>query len=758
MLKKITEFSFTHPKPVTYVLVLVTMFFALQFPKIKTDTDPKNMLPATSSVRVYNDKVDELFELHPDVLALGIVNEKGIFNRGTLQLLSELTEEIKEINGVIPEDVTSLTESSNVLEEKETLVVKPAVSEIPQTIEEMEKLKSSLTQNPLFSGRLVSYDGTATVIYIPITKQADGKKIASTISKMLPKEREEKFYLAGDPVARDTFGSDMFLQMGIFSPIAGMVMFLVLWLMFRNFTLIAANMGTACMSIIWSMGAFIGLGVPVHIMSSMAPVFLMAISTDTVHIFNEFYFRLRETKNRREAVLQTMNAVARPILFTDLTTAAGFASLATESIIPVKVFGLMVACGTLVILLMSFTFVPAVLALISEEKLSSMTSENENASQGNFLSSCATFSIARRKAILLVAGIFLVVSFLGIKKIHVNNNMAAWFKKGSPVREADAVLNKKLAGTASGYIVSVAEHEDEIKNPENLKAIERLQRELETLTEVGKTVSIADVLKRIHRVLHGDDPAYEIIPDSREVIAQYLFLLSMSAKPRDINNFVDPTFTEANMIVSLKTWDADSFEKVVEKAKAFEGSASLSFKPAGIAYFNSVWNKEVLYGMLRGFITGAVFVFILMTLSFRSVFWGGVATLPLLFTIAVIYGFVGFVRKDFDMPISVLSTLSLGLATDFAVHFVGRFQQRFEEVQNVRDALEWTVKRPGMGIMRNAFLFSAGFSTMIFSPLTPYITVGLFMAGIMLFSAAATLVMLPGIVIVTEKIWNRRKN
>ena len=175
MLKKITEFSFTHPKPVIGVLVLVTMFFALQFPKIKTDTDPKNMLPATSSVRVYNAKVDELFELHPDVLALGIVNEKGVFNKQTLQLLFELTEKIKEINGVIPEDVTSLTESSNVLEEKETLVVKPAVSEIPQTIEETEKLKQSLTQNPLFSGRLVSRDGTATVIYIPITKQADGK-------------------------------------------------------------------------------------------------------------------------------------------------------------------------------------------------------------------------------------------------------------------------------------------------------------------------------------------------------------------------------------------------------------------------------------------------------------------------------------------------------------------------------------------------------------------------------------------------------
>lgn len=746
-----------YPRQVVAIAVLLTLLFASQFVKIKTDTDPKNMLPVISSVRVYNAKVEEMFELQPDVIVLGITHEKSIFNTKTLLHLSALTEKIKNIDGVIPEDVLSLTEASNVYEENGTLVVRSAVSEIPPDGNGLKRLQSSVTQNPLFSGKLVSRDGKTTVISIPIVKKASGKKIADEITKLLPGNSNEKFYLAGDPVARDTFGADMFKQMAIFSPLAGMVMFVVLWLMFRNFTLIFVNMGVAMMSIIWSMGAFIGAGIPVHIMSSMSPVFLMAIATDTVHIFNEFYFRLRETTNKNDAVLQTMDAVARPILFTDLTTMAGFASLATGHIVPVKIFGLMVAAGTFVILLSSFTLVPAVLSLIPEKALH--RSGNKTHTGNRFLEGIGNFSFTQKKGIALVSILLFLVSVFGISKLHVNNNMLAWFKKGSSVRTADDVMNKALSGTALGYVVAEAPKEGGMKDQRSLKEIEHLQREIEKIPDVGKTLSIVDVLKRIHRVLHGEKSTYEKIPDAKNIIAQYLFLFSMSAKPRDVNNFLEPSYREANIFVQLKTWDADAYEKVVERLKEHSGKNGfmLSYKPAGIAYFNMIWNKEVLYGMLHGFITGTLFVFVLMALSFRSVFWGALASVPLLFTIALIYGFVGFAGKDFDMPISVLSTLSLGLATDFAVHFVGRFQQKFSEGAAVQEALLWTITRPGAGIVRNAILFSSGFLVMVFSPLTPYITVGVFMAAIMLISALATLMLLPGIVAFTQKWWNRNK-
>src|SRR4030043_1061017 len=109
--------------------------------------------------------------------------------------------------------------------------------------------------------------------------------------------------------------------------------------MFRDLFLSITLMMDAMMSIVWSMGLLIALGFPVHIMSSMAPVFLMAIATDSIHIFNEFYFRYRETKDKKAAIIETMRAVSRPVRYTALATAAGFAVLLFMNIVPVRILG-----------------------------------------------------------------------------------------------------------------------------------------------------------------------------------------------------------------------------------------------------------------------------------------------------------------------------------------------------------------------------------------------------------------------------------
>jgi predicted RND superfamily exporter protein len=250
-------------------------------------------------------------------------------------------------------------------------------------------------------------------------------------------------------------------------------------------------------------------------------------------------------------------------------------------------------------------------------------------------------------------------------------------------------------------------------------------------------------------VLHQDDPVYDRIPDSTPEIAQYLFLFGMAAKPSDLDNVVDYPFEKTNLWVNLKTWDAQAMRDVIARTRAYAGEhhfPGVEFRPAGIAYFNLVWNDAVLSDMLRGFILALVLVFVILVFNFRSWKWAFVASTPLVFTILVIYGAIGYLGKDFDMPISVMSTLALGMAVDFPIHFVSRFRQRYAKEPDLEKALLWTAARPGKGIMRNAALFAVAFSVMAFAPLTPYITVGVFIVSMMLLSAVATLVGLPALI------------
>ncbi|OGS45133.1 MAG: hypothetical protein A2539_00620 [Elusimicrobia bacterium RIFOXYD2_FULL_34_15] len=758
----LVEFSVNHPKLIVWIIVILTIIFMTQFPKVKIDTNPKNMLPKTSDVRVWNDEVEKTFGLYEDMIVVGISQENGVLNRETLGKIQRITEDILKLKGVATRDVNSFTTITNVTAEEDILKVAPLMTGVPKTDNEITVLKKMLFENPMFVDRIISKDGKTTAIYVPLEKGSNGKVIADNIREIVKKEKGiEKYYIAGDPVARDTFGAVMFKLMAIFAPIAMFVMLAVRYFMFRDLFLSITLMMDAMISIVWSMGLLIALGFPIHIMSSMAPVFLMAIATDSIHIFNEFYFRYKENKDKKRAIIDTMNAVGRPVRYTALATAAGFAVLLFMNIIPVKVFGGLIAFGAVILRILSFSFIPAMFTFVKEENIAKIAASEdiESGWSSKFLKKLAGFGIYKTKTTVIVGLVLFIISLIGISKIVVNNNMVEWFKKNSEVRSADTVMNQSLGGTSLGYVVGIANEDEYIKTPEAMRYIEGLQRHLEKLPIVGKTTSVVDYVKRMNRVLHNNDPKYDSVPETKEIIGQYLFLFSMSAKSSDLDNVVDFSFRKANIWVQLKTWNARTMEDVIKAVDEYKKTnpTPMEFKPSGPAYFNFIWNNEVLWDMVKGFIMALIVVLIILSFNFRSIKWAIVGYSPLLFTVILIYGVVGFVGKDFDMPISVLSCLSLGMAVDFAIHFIGRFKQRLAEIRNTEvrtkkpdeiliDSLLWTAKRPGKGIMRNAVLFGASFSVMIFAPLTPYITVGAFIVSMMMLSALMTIIYVPALI------------
>lgn len=748
----LTDWSTRRPRLTIALTLGIAMLFGVWLPGMRTDTDPKNMLPATSDVRVLNDQVDQWFGLHADMIVVGIVRDGGIFERQTLETVGRITDAIANLHGVVSVDITSLTTADNVVVDEGTLRAQPLLPQVPQTSEEMERFRHSLMDNSMVVGRLVSQDGTATAIYVPLEKGANGKVIADQIRGIIGQEQASglRFFVAGDPVARDTFGTEMFRQMALFAPLAGMVMLIALYLMFRSFVLSFCIMAVAMLASLCSMGLLIAVGQPVHIMSSMMPVFLMAIATDSIHIFNEFYFRLRETPDRRRAVLETMQVVGAPVRYTALATAAGFGVLVLGGIIPVQVFGVFVAFGTIVIRLLSFSFIPAVMMLVSRRVLDTASKRDDlEAGSSRWLGALGRGTIRHPVAVLGAGMVILAVAAIGIPKIRINNNMIRWFKSSSEIAVADRVMNQKLGGTSLLYLVVSANEPDGLKEPERLRYVASLQRAIEKDPAVGKTTSVVDLLERINRVLHNDRREEQVLPTSKEIAGQYLFIFGMAAKPSTLENLIDSDSQRANVWVQLKSWDASAVEGVLAQVDSYVRShppPGLTIKPAGIANFNRVWNDEVLKDMVKTFVAALVVVLAILALSFRSLRWGLLAFVPLLFTIALIYGAVGFAGKDFDMPISVLSTLSLGMAVDFAIHFIRRYRQRLAETGDSAEALVWTVSRPGKGILRNAILFSLAFAVMVASSLTPYITVGVFIMAMMMLSAIFTLIYLPALI------------
>ncbi len=876
----ITRFSLNRPWLVTGFMITVTLCLALlaALPSIwpetfkglnplKVDTDPENMLPKEESVRAFHDSMKKEMALY-DIVVLGVVNEShpnGVFNTESLRKIYELTEYAKTLRwpdekhpdklaGVIktdliaPSTVDSIEQGGLGSVRFEWLMRFP-----PNTEEEALAIRKKAANIPFLNGTLISEDGKAVCLYLPLTSKDISYKIYSKLREKIDTfSGNEQYYITGLPVAEDTFGVEMFKQMAISAPLAMLIIFLLMLFFFRKPLLIISPMIVAMVSVVCTMGLLIITGNTVHIMSSMIPIFIMPIAVlDAVHILSDFFDRYQETKDQEETVVKVMDTLFTPMLYTSLTTAVGFASLALTPIPPVQVFGLFIAFGVMVAWVFTVTFIPAFIMFIPKKSLENFGASTLHGDRAGtqtpltrFLAWLGEVTFHRAKLIMAATAILTLIAVYGIYQIKINDNPIKWFNQKHPIRVADKVLNEHFGGTYMGYLalesqadkdlpqyvaglsgridkriaalkdslptisaafenlrsqtthalksvsskkellerlVSFADGQfqnasgrqydawdevllfldqerqlDEVfKQPEALRYIAELQKHLLTTGVVGKSNSLADLVKTVYRELLLGDPQKFKIPDTANAVAQCLITYQNSHRPQDLWHFVTPDYTKTVLWVQLKSGDnldmANVVRSVDEYIAANPAPFNIKHQWFGLTYINVVWQNKMVSGMLEAFLGSFLIILLMMTILYRSALWGMLSMVPLTVTIGLIYGVIGLIGKDYDMPVAVLSSLSLGLAVDYAIHFLSRSRQLRAGFDSWAQTAGPVFGEPARAIARNVVVIGVGFLPLLAASLVPYQTVGIFIAAILLTAGIASLLILPSMISILER-------
>jgi len=870
---KIVEISLNHPKFVVSFFVVMTLSLAFFITGIKDqiDTDPENMLAKDEAVRVFHDEMKKELALH-DMVVIGVTDDEhpdGVFNPNTLSNIFALAEFAKtltwqdknnasnfegviEIDLMAPSVVDNIEQGSQIGEIKfEWLMPKP-----PATKKDAYAIRDKAMRLPFLNGTLVSEDGKAIALYLPLTRKDLSYRISQEIkNKVETFSGTEKYYVTGLPVAEDTFGVEMFKQMGISAPLAMLVIFLLMLYFFRKLSLIISPMIVAMMSVLSTMGLLIGLGYTVHIMSSMIPIFIMPIAVlDSIHILSDFFDRYQETRDHRATLLKVMDKLFMPMLYTSLTSAAGFASLALAPIPPVQVFGIFIAFGIMLAWVLTITFIPAYIMFIPKKKLDSFGAVAQ-AEKKTFMTSVlhklGYFTVKYAKLIIIITVVFAGIAVYGITKIQINDNPTKWFAKSHPIRVADKVLNEHFGGTYMAYLAlepvktnlshevlindfrifadvkskkleeeypgaknifekltvkaeslknvktktellsnlvvyaekiplkkgghgvandsfldaldevifvleaKLQESRDLFKQPRVLQYMEKLQNHIVNDEKVGKANSLVDVVKTVYRELLGGKDEYFKIPDSSAKVAETLFQYQNSHRPHDLWHFVTPDYRKSSIWFQLKSGDNKEMARISKETRTFINNnpppVPLDIKWFGLTYINVVWQDKMVSGMMQAFFGSFLIVFFMMVVLFRSALWGLLCMIPLTVTIGLIYGTVGLVGKDYDMPIAVLSSLTLGLAVDFAIHFLARAKKIVGETGSWKNSIEEVFDEPARAITRNVIVIAVGFLPLLAAPLLPYKTVGVFLATILAISGIGTLFILPALITLLNK-------
>ncbi|MCP5025879.1 MAG: MMPL family transporter, partial [Actinomycetia bacterium] len=707
----LVEMSMRHAKRVVVVALALTAVFAVMFVRLEIDTNPENMLPADDEARVLNAEIREEFGTG-DMIVVGVFADEDMVTVDRFGAAITFHDRLSEVDGV---------------DEATLISVRTAVTgEPPATDTEADALAEHIALDPLLGGNVLSEDGDTLAFFVPLDDKSDAQAVrdgANDILDDIPELASFERHVAGLPLAQEAFGAQMFVQMGLFAPLAGLAIFALMLLFFRRFVLVGPAMLLAMLSVVWAMGLLIGTGNTLHIMSSMIPIFLMPIAIlDSIHVISEFFDRYGRMRDRIGALRTVYDELSGPITFTTITTVVGFLALALTPIPPVRVFGIFVAAGVAIAWLGTVTILPAVLMLVKEESIERAVGDRAPGDSwfAGVVRRLPLGATRHRVLVLVGVGVLAAVAVPGVAQIEVNDNPVRWFRSDHEVRVATERLNDELPGTFGASLILTVDEPGLLTDPSTISSIQQLQAAFEDDPVVGTSASYVDLLGGTE----GPD-AIVALDGARQ------------ASPLTSTLITDDG-TRANIRLQLRSGDNQAMQSVLDltdeqlSAMPFPGGVTSDW--GGESYLNLVWQDKMVAGMLVGFLITLGIVFLLLAALFRSVRWAIIGISPVLWTILVVYGAIGLIGKDYDMPIAVLSTLVLGIGVDFAIHFVERFRELRSDLGSSAAATEAFAEEPARALTRNAAVIAIGFLPLLGSSLTPYVVVGLFLATIIVLS------------------------
>jgi hypothetical protein len=294
------------------------------------------------------------------------------------------------------------------------------------------------------------------------------------------------------------------------------------------------------------------------------------------------------------------------------------------------------------------------------------------------------------------------------------------------------------------------------KQPATLAYMAGLQAHLEGLGLIGKSNSVADVVRKVNQELTDGRMENFRIPDKLQSVSECYLQYQQSHRPHDLWHLVTPDYMQANIQMQFPTGDSMNTKAAVKAVDAYfkehTPPVELTYHWAGLHYINLVLEAKLVWGLLKSFAGSYLIVFAMMTYLFRSPLWGLLCMVPLTITLLMIYGITGIIGKDYDLPIAVLSALSIGMAVDFAIHFLVRSRVAYGELGSWKAVAPRMFGEPARAISRNVLVIAIGFLPLLVASLVPYKTTGVMLFMILSCSGLITLFVLPAVL----KTWEAR--
>jgi predicted RND superfamily exporter protein len=523
------EKLFRKPALVVFIIAAVTVFMALQIPRVQLDNNNMRFLPEGNRAKIISNYVDETFGGQVIILVGLRRPYQTIFERDFLNKIREYSQEAESIEFI--KDVNSIMSTQYITGDSESIIVTDLVPEnFSGTEEEITELRRRIASWDLFRNALVSDDFSATQIIITLdvkTEDSARPEVNQSLVKIRELSREKfrdsaEVYITGLPVINVTINESIIADNLLLIPLVVIVLAGVLLFSFRKFTFVVLPFLTVVIAVIWTIGIAALFGIKLSILTTLLPVILLAVgSAYGIHVITHYIKDISSTtlsvEEHRVLIFELMRKLVKPVFLAALTTFAGLISLCFTPIVPIKEFGYCTGIGVAAAFIIAVTFIPAMLLLRGPKKLKLRRNE---AGEDRFSVAVANIfmGIAKKKVlVIIIAALAAGISVYGLSRVIVDNVLVEYFQNETDISRSDRFIREYFGGSKELILLIEADTPEELLHPDVLQAADNLSVFLtERVDEAGKVVGFTDIIKRINQVFNVGES-----PDGLRPVSQY---------------------------------------------------------------------------------------------------------------------------------------------------------------------------------------------------------------------------------------------
>ena len=683
-------------------------------------------------------------------------HEGSIFTRESLAALEELTETAWQVP--YSSRVNSLTNFSHSEAFKDDLIVGPLVEDAASLSDaDLTRVEAIALNEIELADRLVSLDGRvgglAIDFVLPENEDAAVVEITDYLSGALDDARASHpdidYYMTGDVVMSRTFADATNDGLEVLGPIVFLVIVAAAALLLRSVYGTVA-VAVLLMFIVNTTMGFAGwLGTVFSPANAGVPIIVMTVAiAHSVHIVTATLYRMSHGMEKNAAIAEAFRANLYPVFLTSLTTIVGFLSLNASDSPPFHVLGNFVAFGVLIAFVYSVSLLPAVLSILP---LRAPPARSDKTPFFDRLSAIVT----RRPTSLLCLMVLLVACLVsGLPRNVLTDNWPEYFDERYEFRRDTDFILDNLNGLYKLEYSLEAGVQGGITEPAYLQAVDAFAEWYRDQPDVTHVQAFSDIMRRLNKNMHSDDPAFYRLPDDPELAAQYLLLYELSLPfGADLNDRIDVGKSATRLTVTVRGVSSQALRELDVRAQEWlqSNAPGLATEATGFSIVFSHLFQRNIYSMLRATIIAMGLISLLLIVIFRSVRLGLISLIPNFIPAIMTFGLWGYLVGHVGLAGSVMTAIAFGIVVDDTIHFLTKYRRERQDGRSSAEAVRATFRTIGKALWTTTAVLSAGFLVFATSGFEVNWTLGLMVTMTIMFALLTDFLLLPALLLTLDR-------